>query len=294
MILPLLSLALLVASLQQAEAQPQAPHADQPALRTESRATLRAIDDVQAACRHLLATDHSYTGSVTVAMVLGEPGPDTTEAIPYRGSRRGSLNLLHLGTFTVLQNGDHQIERKGEGAQNEGAQNEGTWTEPQGEAPDCPMSPTSLAAHMPTATITTPTATSHADRPAMRVHAEWQGEAAAALLSELAMPRAGWQPLLERLPSIARKHGDRLCVDASIVYDPATKKVYAATLRLALLGPQAPPEDMESEAPPAGLPPLPKELLAELRFCVTVQPLEAVPMPELDETLRSRLALPAR
>lgn len=286
MILPALPLALLLSSLPQIPAPTTTTHVLKPALRAEQRnsdrATSRAIDDVQAACRHLLATDHAYTGSVSMA--LGEPTPETPRTIAYRGSRRETLRLLRLDAFTVLQNGNHQIERK----------NEGAWSMPQGEAPDCPLAPASLAAHMPTATITAPTATAHADRPAMRVHAEWHEEAAAALLEELSVPHPKYNQLLERLPFLARKHGDRLWVDASVSYDPATKQIYAATLRVSLLSQEDPPEDQDPKDLPAGLPPLPKQMVGQFLFCFTMQPPEAEPMPELDETLRTRLALPAR
>jgi hypothetical protein len=166
---------------------------------------------------------------------------------------------------------------------------------PQGDAPDCPFAPTVLARHLAAATIDAWSASSHDDRPALRVHAVWKDKAAAALLGELAMPDAKADRLLESLATMVKKPGnEQIVVDASVFFDPATRSLLGATLRAALLQPDEPRETDEPPPCPAELPPLKKSLWLQFVYEVGVLPAAKEPMPALDATTRERLGLPAK
>jgi hypothetical protein len=245
----------------------------------------RAIDGALAASRNLLATDHAFTGNV--AMHAGPTvGMDpVAETVSYRGAAQGAVHLFAIGKHTILTAGRKRLERVADG----------TWTLPQGDAPDCPLSPTVLAMHLPAATIDGWSASSHGDRPALRVHAVWKDKAAAALVGELSMPDAKADRMLESLAAMVKKPGaEQITVDASVFYDPATRSLQGVTLRIALMQPDAPKETDDPAPCPAELPPLSKGLWFQIVFECTVQPAAKVPMPALDAAMRECLGLPAK
>jgi len=248
----------------------------------------RAIDGAQTAARNLLATDHAFTASA--AMHVGstadqEPAAEVAEPVSYRGAAQGAVHLFAIHKHTILTAGNKRLERIGDGA----------WTLPQGDAPDCPLSPTVLAAHLPAATIDGWAASSYGDRPALRVHAVWQDKAAAALVGELSMPQAKGDRMLDALATMVKKPGaEQITVDASVFYDPATRSLQGVALRIALMQPDAPKETDDPAPCPAELPALEKGLWFQFVFECTVQPAAKLPMPALDAAMRERLGLPAK
>jgi hypothetical protein len=235
---------------------------------------------VQEACRKLLLEPHAFTGSCTFR--TGREATATTVA--YQGAWQDGVALFTSGEHAALTHGERQLVRVRDRA----------WTLPQGDAPDCPLEPRVLAADLVHATIKSCEATSHADRPAMRVHAVWTGKEAGQLAVKAAVPHGRCQALLESMPALQKRMPDRVVVDAAICFDPATKSLLAATLRVALLDETEWPADQERPPCPAGLPPLPRVSLAEFAFDVAVQQPGKVPMPQLDAKLRTMLGLPAR
>lgn len=242
----------------------------------------RAIDGAQAAGRNLLATDHAFTGAAGL-QVEAAVGEMEVEPAAYHGAANSTVHLFQIGKHTILTSGTRRLERVGDGA----------WTLPQGDAPDCPLSPTVLAAHLPSAAIDGWQPDAHGDRPALRIHAIWKDKAAAALLDELAMPDAKADRMLESVATMVQKRGaDVITVDASVFFDPATKSLYGATLRIAALQPDEPRETDPPVPCPAGLPPLGKALWFQFVFVVTVLPAGKYPVPTLDAAMRERLGLP--
>ncbi|HZN38517.1 MAG TPA: hypothetical protein VFD82_06915 [Planctomycetota bacterium] len=260
-------------------AQARAPQTQAPTPAV-TRAQQRATDDVQEACRKFLLEPHAFTGTCTFH--TGREDTDTTVA--YRGAWHDRVALFEMDEHSVLTNGERQLVRVRNRA----------WTLPQGDAPDCPLEPRVLAAHLPHATIKSCEATSHADRPAMRVHAVWTGVQAGELAVKAAVPHGRYQALLENMPALQKRIPDRVVVDAAICFDPATKALLAATLRIALLDETELPADQAPTTAPVGLPPLTRVSLADVAFDFTVQQPAKVPMPELDGTLRTMLGLPPR
>ncbi|HEX6810953.1 MAG TPA: hypothetical protein VF384_04945 [Planctomycetota bacterium] len=285
----LLLLPLLCAGLaaQAAEPQPPAPPAQKPAVTPAvapapvTRAHQRAIDDVQAACRKFLQQAHAFTGTCKFPAGVGEAGEGTT--VVFQGAWQDGLALHTVPPHSVVTYGERELVRV----------LERPWTLPQGDAPDCPLSPRMLATHLPSATIQSWSAASHDDRPAMRVHAVWTGKQARALAAEAAVPHSKSQQALESIGLLTRVP-NRVVVDATVCFDPATKSLLAATLRIAVLGDEEWPADTEPTPSPAGLPPLPKPGLAEFTFDVLVVAAEKVPMPVLDGKPRELLGLPPR
>jgi len=263
-------------------AQAPAPQTPLAAGRTpaSTRAQQRAAADVQEACRKLLLEPHAFTGTCT----FRSGREDTETTVAYQGAWQDGVALFSQGEHSVLTHGERQLVRVRDRA----------WTLPQGDAPDCPLELRELAAHLPHATIESCQASSHADRPAMRAHAVWTGVPAGELAAKTAVPHAKCQALLETMPTLQKRIPDRVVVDATICFDPATKSLLAATLRIALLDAEERPADQAPPPAPAGLPPLPRTSLAEFGFDLTVQQPAKVPMPELDAKLRTMLALPAR
>lgn len=266
----------------------QTPAAAPPAVaKPVQRGLQRATEDVQAVGRNLFAGNHAFAGSVAILVCPGLAQPPL-EAVAYRGCNQDSLRLLRLGDHCVLTAGDRQLERR----------KDGPWTVPQGDAPDCPLRPSALAAHLATATITACEPTAEGGRPAMRVHAVWQGQTAAALVEETWVPHAKWRQMLERLPKMVQDDKDSRCVvDATLAYDPAMKQLYSASLRVAMTIPSSKPLTLpDTEAPPLpeGLPPLANEMMFQFLFQVAMLPAAQEPMPQLDAALRAKLGLPAR
>jgi hypothetical protein len=261
--------------------EPRAPQPQPPAPAAVPRAQQRASDDAQAACRNFLLEPHAFTGTCRFNPYRG--GGAAEDTVRFRGAWKDGVELFSMDNHSVLTHGPRQVVRV----------LDRPWTPPQGDAPDCPLSPRVLATHLPTATIKSCQATSHADRPAMRVHAVWTGKEAGALAVETSVPHAKGTALLESMPALLKRVPDRVVVDATICFDPATRTLLAATLRIALLGEAEPPD--EPPPVPLGLPALTKEGLANFTFDVVVQQPTLVPMPVLEDArLRALLGLPVR
>ncbi|MBL8728157.1 MAG: hypothetical protein JNM25_06990 [Planctomycetes bacterium] len=245
------------------------------------RTLRRASDDTHTACRDLLEQPVAFTGSCR--FVAGRAFPDDDEPIAFRGAWQQGLALLELGQHTVLTHGPHQVVRTEGGA----------WTPPQGDAPDLPFSPRTLAQHVAAAHLDAAEPVFLDGRPAMRVHAVWAGAAAAALLQDCYHPHSQAQQVLERLPKIVQAQTpERVCVDAAVCFDPATRTLRSLVLRAALLDGNELRDGDEPPPAPEGLPVLPRARLLEYTFVIQVVPLAEVPLPELDADLRQRLAWP--
>ncbi len=252
----------------------------QPDATAAERLRRRTADDVAAACRQMLEQPLAFAG--TCRFTPGDAAfPADDQPIPFRGAWHQGLALLQLRQHEVLTHGDRQlVARDGAG-----------WTLPQGDAPDLPFSPRALASHLATATLGDAEPVFLDGRPAMRVHAVWNAQAAAALLHDSYHPQPQAQQILERLPGILQRQDPaRVCVDAAICFDPATRTLRSAVLRAALLGADDLRAGDDSPPAPDGLPALTRERLLEYTFALTLLPLDEVPFPELDATLRERLA----
>lgn len=241
----------------------------------------RARDDLRAACEALLEQRIAFTGSCRFTALKGS-APDDDAPIPFRGAWDRGLALLQVLDFTVLSHGEHQCQRRGDGA----------WTRPQGDAPDLPLSPRALARHLATAAITAPEPVFVDDRPAMRVRAEWLGAAATALVRDTSHPHGKSQQLLERLPIVLDKRpAESNCIDAAVCYDPATRTLRSAVLRVALLHDQDLPTTDEPDPAPEGLPVLGRRVMLQFTFTLTLVPPDQVPLPAI-AALGERLQWP--
>jgi hypothetical protein len=265
------SLLLCCLSLPLAAQQPAEPEAAR-------RAERRAAEDALEACRRLDQQPLAFTGTCR----FGATRLDEDDAVtPFRGAWQHGLALLHLREHTVLTCGDRQLVSK----------DGGDWTLPQGDAPDLPLSPRALARHLPHATLDGAEPVFLDGRPALRVHAVWTQDAAAALLQETNHPSPPAQRILERMPDILEQQPpERACVDATICFDPATRTLRSATLRVALLTGEERPEHDEPPVAAAGLPALRSPPVLEYTCTLTLVPLDEVPFPRLDDALCERLA----
>lgn len=244
------------------------------------RARVRAITDLRLASEQLAATAHDFGGEVRVF------GPDSADAqlvVPFTGRGDGGLLLHRIGPFTVVT-GDagRQLEH-----------GDGRWRKPDGAAPDCPLAPLPLLRAFVDAEVVHSEAAAFAERPAQRVLATWRGDARKGLLDVLAGPNAGLQGKLERIAGSLDLARDDLITDAVLHYDPATRRLLAATVRVALFdpdrqGPGDPPR------PPAGMAPLIVRPVLAFEFEVAMTPPPKEPWPALDESTRSGLLSPPK
>jgi hypothetical protein len=258
------------------EAVRRAPAAEPP-----PAALQRATLDAEAACRNLLAYPHAFTG--TVRFVAGrKPAIGDDAEVAFRGAWHDGLEFLQLGEHSVLTHGDRQLVSEAGGE----------WKLPQGDAPDCPFSPVMVAKHLAAATVEAWEPTAHCDRPAVRIRASWSGDAADHLLHEAHHPAAKTEALLERFPLIRQRQPDRVRVDATVCIDPASRSFYGAVLRVAVLDVRERPAEEPPPPCPDGLLPLPRATLLEYSAAVSVVGPNEVQVPQLDDTMRERLAWP--
>lgn len=242
-----------------------------------ARALVRALDDLRRLDDQLQKQAHAYTGT-TRAVVGDDDG--TAAAIEYSGAFRDGLDLLRIGELAQLAHGERQVQRTGAGA----------WTKPQGDMPDCPLSPRTLSRRLLDATVVSSTAVSFDDRPAQRLHVVWQGPGATALFADISSPDPKASKVVERLVDLHKKWpAERLVADATVVYDPATRAFFTATVRIALLQPDQRPADAEALPSPVGLPPLQHDPILQCQFTVQLQPAAKVPWPEIDAATRQLL-----
>ena len=266
---------------------PQPPAAPTPAAagptaveRTPAeRARIRAITDLRLASEQLAANGHDFGGEVRVF------GPDSADAqlvFPFTGRGDGGLLLHRIGPFTVVTGeAGRQLEH-----------GDGRWRKPDGAAPDCPLAPLPLLRAFVDAEVVHSEAAALAERPAQRVLAAWRGDARKGLLDALAGPNAGLQGKLERIAASLDHARDDLLTDAVLHYDPATRRLLAATVRIAVFdpdrqGPGDPPR------PPAGMHPLVARPVLAFEFELVLTPAPKDPWPAIDEAARSALEPPA-
>jgi hypothetical protein len=244
------------------------------------RARIRAITDLRLASEQLAANGHDFRGEVRVF------GPDSADAqlvFPFTGRGDGGLLLHRIGPFTVVTGeAGRQLEH-----------GDGRWRKPDGAAPDCPLAPLPLLRAFVDAEVVHSEAAAFDERPALRVLATWRGDARKGLLDALAGPNAGLQGKLERIAGSLDLARDELVTDAVLHYDPATRRLLAATVRVAVFdpdrqGPGDPPR------PPAGMQPLIVRPILAFEFELVLTPAPKDPWPALDEAARSTLEPPAR
>ena len=244
------------------------------------RARIRAITDLRLAGEQLAANAHDFGGEVRVF------GPDSADAqlvVPVAGRGDAGLLLHRIGPFTVVT-GDagRQLEH-----------GDGRWRKPDGEAPDCPLAPLPLLRAFVDAEVVHSEAAAFDERPAQRVLARWRGDARKGLLDALAGPNAGLQGKLERIAGSLELATDDLITDAVLYYDPATRRLLAATVRVAVLdpdrqGPGDPPR------PPAGMQSLVARPVLAFEFQLVLTPAAKDPWPALDDAARRTLQPPAK
>ena len=244
------------------------------------RARIRAITDLRLAGEQLAANAHDFGGEVRVF------GPDSADAqlvVPFAGRGDAGLLLHRIGPFTVVT-GDagRQLEH-----------GDGRWRKPDGEAPDCPLAPLPLLRAFVDAEVVHSEAAAFDERPAQRVLARWRGDARKGLLDALAGPNAGLQGKLERIAGSLELATDDLITDAVLYYDPATRRLLAATVRVAVLdpdrqGPGDPPR------PPAGMQSLVARPVLAFEFQLVLTPAAKDPWPALDDAARRTLQPPAK
>lgn len=242
------------------------------------RALARGLLDLQKVAAHLAPRDHAFRGSWRA---MQPTSPDPIHTVDYTGAVQGPWQLLRLGEHTVLTAGERLRVLR-----------EGRWRRTDGDAPDCPLAPHTLLTRLVDADVVTCAAVSLDDRPAQRVHVVWRRKAARPMLDAVSAPHSGLQQLLEGLATQAGRWPDeQLVVDAVLHYDPATKALLTATLRVAWLTSEV-PERFEPLPSPAGFPPLTRPVEAAMEFQVTMLPNAAVPWPTIDDATRAELLPP--
>lgn len=239
------------------------------------RARVRAITDLRLATDHLATSTHDFRGEVRIY------GPDSADPVlttAFLGHDEDGLLLHRIANFTVVTaESGRQLEH-----------GDGRWHKPDGEAPDCPLAPLPLLRAFVDAEVVRCEPTAHDDRPAQRVVAQWRGAARRGLLTSLAAPNAALQGKLERLASASDAAGDELLTDATLLYDPATRRFVAATVRVAVFDPTAQGPGDPPRAP-AGLQPLDVRPLLAFEFDVAMTPPPKDPWPQLEPAARREL-----
>lgn len=239
------------------------------------RALARAVTDLRAADEHLRGAPHEFAGAIRC---YGPESADAAQTLPFRGHERTDLLLHRLGEYVVVTSGQH-VQR---------VHRDGRWRKPDGDAPDCPLSPRALLQALADAEIVRSDAAAHDERPAQRVHAVWRGAARKTLLAAFTAPSSQLDTRLHHVAGDLEAIGEALIVDAVLYYDPARKRLLAATVRIAVFDPTAPiPGDPPT--PPPGLPPLATRPPLALECDLTMTAAPSEPWPEIDEAVRREL-----
>jgi hypothetical protein len=168
------------------------------------------------------------------------------------------------------------------------------WSKPQGDSPEVPLSPRLLAPHLLTASLSLPEPAEHHGRPALRTYATWQGQPAKKLLFATTVPSTQHEQVFEALASAKAKGREDLQLDATILYDPATREWLATTLRFACLdGKEISPNELPPKAP-EGLPALTSYPLIEATWYLERRDFDEAQRPRFDARARQLLQLDAR
>ena len=237
-------------------------------------ASLRS--DLRVVAETLAKTDHGFRGYVDVPSEERKRGTNKRQA--FRGGQRGALRWFTIEDWRVVELGTRSIASRAEGE----------WTDANVHAPDLPLSPALFVPLLSEAELDKPTPSQHRNRPALRVHARWRGEAAKRVLLQTAADPMGSR-IIEGCATAIAKNDPRWSLDATVLYDPATKTFSAATLRLALLGKERVKEDDERPAAPEGLPVFDTTPTLEIWWHIECPPGDAPSPPELDDEARQML-----
>ncbi len=242
----------------------------------------RAAADLRAACERLLRDDTGFRGIALVPQGRTAAANAEQREVPFAGAHHGDQVVYTLGEYTVVTRGNRSVERHGDQA----------WSEPQGAAPDCPLTARALALQLTDATLDHWEAATYDDRPALLLHAIWLGEARKALIDKaLRAPDARNERVITAIHHAGSRNDSpwNLVADAAIWLDPATRTLYAVTVRLTL-------EQREVPTTPAphlpGLPPLAGTPVVEFDWQLVFEPADRTPLPELDAASRARLTPP--
>ncbi len=270
---PLLAALTTLAIAQEPTTQPPVP--------PRSPALQRAIDDATAAIGKLASAPHAFAGTCD----SGLPG-GALPRVTFTAARDGEILCYALPDRRVLQRGDRVMVSK----------TNGPWSRSQGDTAECPWEPAMLAQRLASAAVQEHAVTDFEGRPAIRLHLVFTNDAARKVIDDASHPTPAFAAILENLGLHTNEAGADLVVDASVVFDPATKVLYGCALRVEVMEPKASPSDEEEadKAPhPLGLPALPRRPALYYVMAVAMRPSDEVPIPPLDNALRTALGITA-
>lgn len=246
-----------------------------------SPALQRAIDDATAAIGKLTTGPHAFRGTCDAAL------PNIAlPSLSYTAARDGALLYFAVDDHRVLQREERIMVSKANGP----------WSRAEGDTPDCPWEPAILARRFATAVVKEHAVTEFEGRPAIRLHLVWTNDVAREVIDDTSHPTTRFAAVLENIGLHANEAGADLVVDASVVFDPATKTLYGCALRVEVMQPKPAPsdeEDAEKAPHPFGLPPLPRRPAAYHVLTVAMRPAGEVPLPPMDAALRTALGVTA-
>lgn len=248
-----------------------------------ARAKTRLLADLLLASKQLLVTQQAYRGTLKVQT------QQDIEHLPKLDYEFHGANDDTLQWFAI--DGWQIASRKQSVAVSHKDQ---PWSKPQGDSPEVPLSPRLLAPHLLTATLSLPEPAEHHGRPALRTYATWQGQPAKKLLFTTTVPSTQHEQVFEALASAKAKGREDLQLDATILYDPATREWLATTLRFACLdGKEISPQELPPKAP-EGLPVLTSYPLIEATWYLERRDFDEAQRPRFDARARQLLQLDAR
>tara|TARA_R110002096_G_scaffold136019_2_gene288286 strand:- start:2338 stop:3129 length:792 start_codon:yes stop_codon:yes gene_type:complete len=238
--------------------------------------------DLAAASKQLRATPHAYTGTLNVSSY-----GDATAILPlertFSGATDGTVQWFEMHGWNVATRGEHVAVQHGDQP----------WSKPQGYSPDVPISPMIFVPHLLTAKLTLPKPAEHLGRPALRIHATWSGKPIKKLLYQTTVPSTQHEQVLEALASAAGKGRKNMQLDATFLYDPASREWLSATLRFACMDGRPIPDDEQPPAAPKGLPVLPSHPLLEATWHLQRSDFQQAKRPDYDARARQLLQLDA-
>ncbi|MCB9878338.1 MAG: hypothetical protein H6835_12135 [Planctomycetes bacterium] len=250
-----------------------------------------------AVLAEIAGTPHAFDGSLAWGPLRDAQAPLDPLDCAFRGGvtvdeTHGEQRWHSLLDWTVLQRGARGATRRVRQIREPGREDriEDTgWQDPQGDAPEVPLTPRLLLEQLPHATIGSAAPAEVDGRPAMRVLATWHGKAAKAAVLTAAVPSSRHEQLLETLATVAARDQELCSVCAEIRYDPATRRWLAATLRVLLVNDKPLPADEPPLPAPAGMPAPTGRPMAELIVTLRRRDPAELPPPVLDDRARELL-----
>ena len=236
-----------------------------------SKVMARLRADLEAVHQNLCSAPHAYAGTLTVVSPANANLVARLER-EFDGADDGNLAWYAMGDWCVVSRKQHVAVRCGERP----------WSQPQGDSPEVPLSPKLLAPHLLTATLSPPEPAEHEGRPALRVYAVWHGKPAKQLLMQTTVPSTQHEQVLEALASAVGKGRENLQVDATVLFDPASKRWLSTTLRFVCMDGRPIPEDEQPPTAPQGLPTLPSRPEIEGTWCIHNREFRTAKRPMLD------------